>query len=740
MVPPWLLSAALRGALVAALSLLTLVPLRRASASLRHGVLALALAALASLPLASALLPTWRVGLGAWPEAVSGLVVDESAPPPPEAAAAAPVASPVAAPTPPTAAPPAPARPSPLRRHALTLGWAAGALLCLLRLVGAQTKAHAVVRRARPLDDATWASDVERASRQASLRAPRVLVSREVSGPAVAGLFRPALLLPPPALTWNEPLRRAVLLHEFAHLRRRDLWTNLLAGVVRALHWFDPLVWALGRRLHHERELAADAFALRAGVVPSSYAESLLAVAAPGRGPDALLAMAQRPLLSRRIEAALGPRAGAMASPLARITLLALGAPLAAALACASPDASAPRSTVERGPAPRVLSASGAPSELGSSPRTGSTLDAPSALGPSPRTAAASLAPLHAEPSPPLASPPGARLATIARALGVEASQLELTLDDSLQRAAEEEIERLTAQHAATALSVVIMSPADGAVLALAGRSPRAGEEVAVERAYVHGSTMKLVTVAAALEEGTLSEGDKIAYGGGQHDLRELIASSSNEGASVIVRRLGADALARWQRRFHFGERPSAEAVPFPDAAAGTLPDAEAQRDGLSLAAIGAGLSASALHLASAYAAMANGGVYHPPSIVRRVRDAAGQTTWEHRPAGERLLRPATAHALLRLMGAVVESPRGTGRAARVEGARVGGKTGTVEPADSHDTRGPYASFVGVAPLESPRYVIAVGIEGARGSGGELAAPAFARLAARALSLASAAP
>ncbi|HEU4406457.1 MAG TPA: penicillin-binding transpeptidase domain-containing protein, partial [Polyangiaceae bacterium] len=686
MAPPWLLSAALRGALVAALALLALVPLGRASASLRHGVLLLALGALALLPLASALLPAWRVALGPLPEAVSGLVVDEStrplaaAPPSPRAPSPAALAAPAAGPG-------APARAgSPLaaRGGALTLLWAAGALFFLARLGGAQAKAVAIVRRARPLAGGAWAADVARAARLVGVRPPRVLVSDEVGGPAVAGLARPALLLPPAALGWGPALRQAVLLHELAHLRRGDLQTNLLAGFVKALHWFDPLVWALARRLHHERELSADAFALRAGVRPSSYAESLLAVAAAGRAPGALLAMAQRPLLSRRIEAALGPGAGAAAGPLARLASFAVGAPLALALACASPDAP---------PAPRA------------------------AAGPAPAPA-------------PRAAPPEPRAEAVARALGVAPERVELTLDEGLQRAAEAEVERLAARHAAATLNVVIVRPSDGAVLALAGRSPRAGEEVAVERAYVHGSTMKPVTMAAALEEGKLLASDRIAYGGAAHDLGELLATSSNEGTAVVFRRLGGEALGRWQRRFHFGERPPADALPLAGATAGALPGPAGERAGAALAAIGAGLSASPLQVAAAYAAIANGGVYHAPALVRRVRDEAGRTTWEHRPAGERVLRPETARTLLGLLAEVVESPKGTGRAARVEGARVGGKTGTVESEDSAGARGPYASFVGVAPLEAPRYVIAVGVEGARGSGGELAAPSFARLAA----------
>jgi hypothetical protein len=691
-----LLSAAVRGALVAGAALLALGPLRRAPASVRHAVLACALGALPWLPLASAALPRWRVALGGLPEAVGGLVVDEST-----RAPAGPGAP----------GPPAPGGPragvvggaaaggatGAGRRRlgasgALLLAWATGALVGLGRLAGAQARARAVVRRARPVAGAAWAADVERAARWYALRPPALLVSDEIDGPAVAGLVRPVVLVPPAALGWGAGLRRAVLLHELAHVARRDLATNLLAGVARALHWFDPLVWLAVRRLRHERELAADACALRAGVRPSSYAEGLLAVAGRGAAAGAMLAMARRPLLSRRIEAVLAPGGGAGAGAAGRWAPYAIGLPLAVVLACAAPEAP-PAATRGEGAASPAGAAAGVDGVAASAGRAGA----------------------------------------VARALGVEPGGVELTIEAPLQRAAEEEVERLAAGLSATALSVVIVAPADGAVLALAGRSPRPGEEVAVERAYVPGSTMKLVTVAAALEEGAVRAGERIAYGGGAHGLDELVATSSNEGATALFERLGGERLGRWLRRFHFGERPPADLVPFANASPGALPAAADARAGLGLAAIGAGLSTTALQVAAAYAAIANGGVYHAPSLVRRVRDRAGAVAWEHAPPGERLLRPETARALLGLLAAVVESPAGTGGRARVEGARVGGKTGTVDAEDAAGARGPYASFVGVAPLEAPRYVIAVGIEGARGSGGELAAPAFARLAARAL-------
>lgn len=136
-------------------------------------------------------------------------------------------------------------------------------------------------------------------------------------------------------------------------------------------------------------------------------------------------------------------------------------------------------------------------------------------------------------------------------------------------------------------------------------------------------------------------------------------------------------------------------------------------------------MTASPLQLASAYAALANGGVYVPPTRVRRTGEVPR----------EALVRPETARAVVAMLEGAVNGERATGSLARIEGPRVAGKTGTAGWTLPDGTEGIYASFVGFVPSSAPRFVILVGLvqprEGA--FGGAAAAPVFARVATRAL-------
>jgi cell division protein FtsI (penicillin-binding protein 3) len=136
-------------------------------------------------------------------------------------------------------------------------------------------------------------------------------------------------------------------------------------------------------------------------------------------------------------------------------------------------------------------------------------------------------------------------------------------------------------------------------------------------------------------------------------------------------------------------------------------------------------MTASPLQVAAAYAAFANDGAYVAPTLSRR----AGS------PPREAILRPETARAVLAMLEQAVTSERATGKQARLSGARVAGKTGTASWDLPGGGEGTYASFVGIVPADRPRFVILVGIEAPRegGNGGNVAAPAFARVASRAL-------
>src|SRR5262245_51776370 len=120
--------------------------------------------------------------------------------------------------------------------------------------------------------DAVW-----RAARMIGLRrVPEVRIGGERMMPMVWGLFRPVLLLPAGAARWPAARLEAVLLHELAHIRRRDALTQLIAEIARAIYWFNPLVWIAARQMYLERELACDDMVLNAGTRPSDYAGDLL--------------------------------------------------------------------------------------------------------------------------------------------------------------------------------------------------------------------------------------------------------------------------------------------------------------------------------------------------------------------------------------------------------------------------------------------------------------------------------
>jgi cell division protein FtsI (penicillin-binding protein 3) len=314
------------------------------------------------------------------------------------------------------------------------------------------------------------------------------------------------------------------------------------------------------------------------------------------------------------------------------------------------------------------------------------------------------------------------------------------TIDPRLQAIADEEVARAVEAWRAEAGVALVLEASTGAVLANAGRAGGAPADVATRRALVTGSTLKSITLAAALDEGVVSpderfdcEGGAFTYRGkvmrdpGTHGLLtvpEMLATSTNVGFTKVFDRLGGARLDRWLRAFHFGVAPPVEG-----AAAGDLPRAGegASYEGAVLA-IGEAMTATPLQIAAAYAAFANDGAYVAPTLARGAP-----------PPREQIMKPETARAVVRMLDGAVHGELGTGGLARVEGARVAGKTGTASWALPGGGEGTYASFVGLVPAPTPgasRLVILVGlvqphVEGA--TGGEAAAPAFARLASRVL-------
>jgi beta-lactamase regulating signal transducer with metallopeptidase domain len=337
---PLVVDSALKGAALMSAALLGALLLWRSSAAARHLVWLVGVLALLAVPLLSLALPSWRV-LPAWavPPALAAAPAPENAisyPPQPfpgnfsQGPAAAQDAPSLAAHPEPTSETPAPAAlpvavPSgaaapvvlpplvPWWRTALPSLWSAGCAGLLLRLLGAHWLLRRAARRARAVTDGPLDAALARVAAQLGVtQRVRLLVEEKRTIPVVWGVWRPRLMLPAEAHTWDAGQLQSVLLHELAHIHRRDTLVQWLTQLACALHWFNPLVWLAAWRLHVERERACDDMVLASGVKPSAYAGHLLHIASqlsPARWTSACgLAMARKSALEGRLRAVLSEK------------------------------------------------------------------------------------------------------------------------------------------------------------------------------------------------------------------------------------------------------------------------------------------------------------------------------------------------------------------------------------------------------------------------------------------------
>jgi cell division protein FtsI (penicillin-binding protein 3) len=343
-----------------------------------------------------------------------------------------------------------------------------------------------------------------------------------------------------------------------------------------------------------------------------------------------------------------------------------------------------------------------------------------------------------------------ARASLVRRGVAAAApASVELTIDPALQAIADAEVASLSAAPTTRAASVVVLDPSSGDVLAMAGREGGVpADDLAARVAGVPGSVMKAFSVAAAVDRGVLREGQTFsgengsyAYGGqplrdasphGAMTVGDVLAFSSNVGATKIFELLGGEALSQALTRLHFGERPGVE---LEGAAAGELP-AGAEWAGARGAAVAYGGDgrATSLQVAVAFAAVVNGGTYVAPGLVRRVRGVGGEALFERRTTPERALSPEASRTMRELLQAPVQRDDGTAVKARIAGFRVAGKTATWG-LGGEGPKAVHASFVGAVPAEQPRLVIMVAVDTTEEgySGGTIAAPAFARVGGKAL-------
>jgi cell division protein FtsI (penicillin-binding protein 3) len=347
------------------------------------------------------------------------------------------------------------------------------------------------------------------------------------------------------------------------------------------------------------------------------------------------------------------------------------------------------------------------------------------------------------------------RLETVSEASDGE--DLKLTLDPAIQERTEEVLGAVGETYSPQGATAIVMDPRNSKLLAMANWPPvdpsdleNADPEDLINRAtgftYEPGSTFKAFTVAAALEEKqvspetyftlppTLQVADRVieeshARGTATMSVAEILAHSSNVGAVTIGLGLGSEKFSRWINRLGFG-RPTG--VPYPAEEQGIVPELD-EYSGSTMGnlPLGQGLAVTPMQMMAGYAAIANGGLLRQPRLIDRVGDEAMEV-----PPGRRVIRPGVA-AEVRAMLEGVLAPGGTASEVSVPGYTLAGKTGTSQVAENgtYSETKYVASFIGFAPAQDPRLLVAVIVDQPQGDyyGGSVAAPAFGEIAEFAL-------
>ncbi|MEB3886568.1 penicillin-binding protein 2 [Lyngbya sp. CCY1209] len=335
--------------------------------------------------------------------------------------------------------------------------------------------------------------------------------------------------------------------------------------------------------------------------------------------------------------------------------------------------------------------------------------------------------------------------------------ELRLTIDSRLQRLARKALAEQVQAYKAERGTAIVMDARDGSILTLVNEpsynpneyfkfDPELFKNWALTDLYEPGSTFKPINVALALEAGaiapdtfindegsiqmgpwTISNADFSSAGArGMVSITDIIKYSSNIGMVRIMQRMDPQVYYEGLQRLGLG-KPLDIDLPF--VATGTLKSSEQFVNvpiEVATSSFGQGFSITPLQLAQINASLANGGKLVTPHVVEGLFNSEGQLYWQmSRPEPQQVFSPQTTQTVVEMMETVVEG--GTGKNAHIPGYRIGGKTGTAEKASASGGyyRGTYiTSFVGIIPVDAPRYVVvAVVDEPEGGSGGLVAAP-----------------
>ncbi|MGZ4350452.1 MAG: peptidoglycan D,D-transpeptidase FtsI family protein, partial [Solirubrobacteraceae bacterium] len=328
---------------------------------------------------------------------------------------------------------------------------------------------------------------------------------------------------------------------------------------------------------------------------------------------------------------------------------------------------------------------------------------------------------------------------------------VDLTIDAGLQNEVEQVLAGVGQQYSPHAATAIAMDPNTGAILALANwprvnandpnAASAADRDHAVADSYEPGSTFKAITVSGALQDGVVSPetafnippvlqvadrkiSDAESHGYETLNTAQILKYSSNIGADLIGMRVGASRFNYWVRRFGFG---STTGVDLPGEQQGiVLKPSQYSGSSMGNLPMGQGESVTPIQMATAYSAIANGGILRPPHIVQAIGGKAQKL-----PAGHRIISENTAAAVRDMLRGVL-ADGGTASGAAISGFDLAGKTGTANVVvDGKYSSSEYiASFIGMVPASAPKLVVAVMVDEPQGSiyGGSVAAPAFKKI------------
>lgn len=336
----------------------------------------------------------------------------------------------------------------------------------------------------------------------------------------------------------------------------------------------------------------------------------------------------------------------------------------------------------------------------------------------------------------------------------VEGTDVILTIDSTIQYIVEEQLDKVYNEQKANKAIAIVMDPRTGEILAMSSRPTYNPNEYsaapvenrrnsAISDVYEPGSTMKVCTAAAALQEGLFNRdshffcpgyvdiGDKVikcahSNAHGDQTFAQILENSCNVGFVAVGQGLGLERYYAYMDKFGFGHRTG---IDLPGEADGLIiPRESARKLDLATMSIGQANASTPLQVINAISSIANGGMVVKPHLLKSVKGEDGQ--WQEKDYSadqQQVVSKATADTLLSILEGEVD--HGTGQNAIMEGYRVGGKTGTAQkvgPDGQYMANEFIVSFIGLAPISNPRLVCLVVVDNPKGelvTGGDIAAP-----------------